>query len=396
MTDERLARAALSRLTEPADPRVGNAIAQVGATRLYDDVVARRGTEELVADASGRLGTLDPARELEEADRLGIRFVIPGDSEWPTQLDDLARTGLVADLCGVPIGLWVRGPLRLDELSDSVAVVGSRSSTTYGENVARDLGAGMARAGRGLVSGAAFGIDQAAHRGALALDGPSVAVLACGVDRPYPADHRSLIEHMAQACAVVSELPPGCAPLRGRFLARNRIIAALASGTVIVEAAHRSGALNTAAWTDSLSRPLMAVPGAVTSAQSQGVHQWIRSGAATLVTGPAEVLELVGGSGESLLDVPRGRERPRDRLSRRHRQVLEAVPVRHPAGLASIAATAGIALLETQTALTYLARHDFVVQDREGWRLGERARSLPAGAGTQTYDQAHGDPAGGV
>jgi DNA processing protein len=374
VTDERLARAGLSRLTEPATLRVTDALQQVGAARLYDDVLAHRGRQELVADAAGRLTTLDPARELEQAERLGIRFVIPGDDEWPAQLDDLAHSGAVSDLGGVPIGLWVRGPLRLDELADSVAVVGARTSTTYGESVARDLGAGVARAGRCLVSGAAFGIDQAAHRGAIANRGPSVAVLACGVDRAYPADHRGLIDHMAQTGAVVSELPPGCAPLRIRFLARNRIIAALGCGTVVVEAATRSGALNTAAWTDSLSRPLMGVPGPVTSAQSQGVHEWIRSGAASLVTCPGDVLELVGGSGAHLLDTPRGPEQPRDRLGRRHRQVLEAVPLRHPAGLASIAATAGIALVDTQTALRYLAEHEFVVCEQSGWRLGPRAR----------------------
>ena len=123
----------------------------------------------------------------------------------------------------------------------------------------------------------------------------------------------------------------------------------------------------------------MGVPGPVTSAQSQGVHHWIRSGAATLVTGAGDVLEVVGGSGEHLSDVPRAPEQPRDRLGRRHRQVLEAVPVQRPAGIASIAATAGIALVDAQTALTYLAEHDFVVQGPAGWRLGPRARAgLPA------------------
>ena len=373
MTDERLARAALSRLTEPAQPRVTAALAQVGPVRLYEDILAQRRTDELVSDAAGRLVTLDPARELEDAERRGIRFVIPGDAEWPCQLDDLDHAAPVSQLAGVPIGLWVRGPLRLDGLAESVAVVGSRSATTYGENVARDLGAGVARAGRGLVSGAAYGIDQAAHRGALALDGPSVAVLACGVDRSYPADHHSLIEHMAATGAVVSELPPGCAPLRVRFLARNRIIAALTCGTVIVEAAVRSGALNTAAWAESLSRPLMGVPGPVTSAQSQGVHHWIRTGAAGLVSCSGDLLELVGASGDHLQDVPRGPVSARDRLDRRHRQVLEAVPVRHPAGLASIAATAGIGLLAMQTALSYLSERGYVVGAASGWRLGPQA-----------------------
>lgn len=372
--DERLARAALTRLTEPADLRVGRALAQVGALRLYDDIVAQRAQDGLGADAAVRLDSVDPARELEHAERRGIRFVIPGDAEWPTQLDDLAHAEPVSELGGVPIGLWVRGPVRLDQLADSTAIVGSRTSTTYGEHVAREIAAGVARVGHCVVSGAAFGIDQAAHRGALALEQPSVAVLACGVDRPYPTAHRSLIEHMAQVGAVVSELPLGCAPLKVRFLARNRLIAGLTRGTVLVEAAIRSGALNTAGWAESLSRPVMGVPGAVTSAQSQGVHHWIRRGAASLVTGPDDVLEVVGGIGSHLLEPPREAERPRDRLTRRHHRVLEAVPVHQPAALASIAATAGVGLLEVQTALTYLASRGFVVRAGAGWRLAEAAR----------------------
>ena len=374
MIDERLARAALSRLTEPADLRVANALAQVGAVGLYEHIVAGGAQDGLGADAAVRLDTVDPARELEQAERLGVRFVIPGDAEWPSQLDDLAHSEPVSELGGVPIGLWVRGPVRLDHLVDSTAIVGSRTSTTYGEHVAREVAAGVARAGHSVVSGAAFGIDQAAHRGALALDHPSVAVLACGVDRPYPSAHRSLIEHMAQVGAVVSEVPLGCAPLRVRFLARNRIIASLTRGTVLVEAAIRSGALNTAGWAESLSRPLMGVPGPVTSAQSQGVHLWIRRGAASLVTGPEDVLEVIGGMGDHLLEPPREPERARDRLNRRHHRVLEAVPVHQPAPLASIAATAGVGLLEVQGALTYLATRGFVVRAGAGWRLAEAAR----------------------
>jgi DNA processing protein len=374
VTDERLARAALTRLTEPADLRVARALAQVGAVRLHDDIVAHQAEHGLLADAAVRLETADPQRELEQAERRGVRFVIPGDAEWPVQLDDLAHAEPVSDLGGVPIGLWVRGPLRLDELADSTAIVGSRTSTTYGEHVAREVAAGVARAGHCVVSGAAFGIDQAAHRGALALDEPSVAVLACGVDRPYPTAHRSLIEHMAQVGAVVSELPLGCAPLKVRFLARNRLFAGLTRGTVVVEAAIRSGALNTAGWAESLSRPVMGVPGPVTSAQSQGVHHLVRRGAASLVTGPDDVLEVIGGIGDHLLEPPREAERPRDRLTRRHHRVLEAVPVHQPAALASIAATAGVALLEVQTALTYLASRGFVVDTGNGWRLGEATR----------------------
>ncbi len=373
MTDERLARAGLSRLTEPGDVRVARAVGQAGATTLLAELLAAQGRDSLDLDVGARLGRFDPERELADAARQGIRFVVPGDDEWPTRLDDLAHASTVQDMGGPPLGLWVRGPLRLDTVADSVAVVGSRSATTYGEGVARELGAGLARAGMTVVSGAAFGIDQAAHRGALAVDGRSVAVLACGVDRAYPAAHRDLLEHLATVGAVVSELPPGCAPLRMRFLARNRIIAALTRGVVVVEAALRSGALNTASWADVLFRPVMGVPGPVTSAPSQGVHHRIRTGAATLVTGPADVLELVSGAGDHLVEVPRGEERPRDRLTSRHRRVLEAVPVQTPAGLPAIAATAGISLLTTQSALSYLAGRGFVVESDAGWRLDRSA-----------------------
>ena len=291
---DRLARVALSRLTEPGDPRVAGLVAELGAVALHEALAEERDLGGMLTDVAARLEAMDPARDLDRAQRLGLRFVVPGDDEWPAQVDDLRLAEPVQQRGGPPLGLWVKGPLRLDELAQSVAVVGSRSATSYGGDVAAEIGAVLARAGTCVVSGAAFGIDQAAHRGALAVRGPSVAVLACGVDRAYPAAHKSLLDHLAGTGAVVSELPPGCAPTRLRFLARNRVIAALARGTVVVEAAVRSGALNTANWASRLHRPLMGVPGPVTSAPSQGVHQLIRSGAATLVTSGEEVLELVG------------------------------------------------------------------------------------------------------
>ncbi len=253
---------------------------------------------------------------------------------------------------GVPLGLWVRGPARLDELGRSVAIVGSRSSTSYGEDIALELGARLAHEGFWVVSGAAFGIDQAAHRGALAAAAGSagtVAVLATGVDRAYPAAHRSLLDYIAEVGAVVSEAAPGCAPTKVRFLARNRLIAAFSRGTVVVEAAVRSGALNTASWAGGLHRPVMGVPGPVTSEPSEGVHELLRCGGATLVTTAEHVLELVGGSGEHLVEVRRGRVRRRDRLTSRQQQVLDAVP-RAPAPPRSRSArTAGIGLVEVSS-----------------------------------------------
>jgi DNA processing protein len=372
---ERLARVALARLTEPGDPRMTGLVAELGATRVHEHLAAERNVGGLLTDIAARLEAMDPARDLERAERLGIRFVVPGDEEWPRRVDDLVATAPVQDRGGVPLGLWVRGPLGLHELEPAVAVVGSRSATTYGADLAGDIGADLARAGQTVVSGAAFGIDQAAHRGALAAGGPSVAVLACGVDRAYPTAHKSLLDHLAAHGAVVSEAPPGCMPTRIRFLSRNRLIAALTGGTVVVEAALRSGALNTANWAGRLHRPLMGVPGPVTSAPSQGVHQLIRTGAATLVTSGAEVLEVVSPAGDHLLERPRGRDTPRDRLTQRHRQVLDAVPVAHGVGADSIARTAGMGLMEVRSALTRLHALGMVEGSPSGWRLAEAARS---------------------
>ena len=370
---ERLARAALSRLFEPGTLRHLRLVDQLGAQVVCEALLAECEMDGLRTDVAARLAGIDPARELEQAAAVGVRFVVPGDDEWPAALQDLAGVDPVQERGGVPVGLWVQGPMRLDELARSVAVVGSRSATTYGTAVARDLAAAAARAGQVVVSGAAYGVDQAAHRGAIAAGGPSLAVLACGADRVYPEGHRDLIEHLAREAAVVSETPPGGSPTRLRFLSRNRLIAALTAGTVVVEAAVRSGALNTANWATRLNRVLMGVPGPVTSAPSQGVHELIRIGAATLVTNGPEVLELLGVSGDHLVEPPRGRTRPRDRISVRQQQVLDAVPVRQAAGADSIARAAGVGLVEASTVLHALLRHGLVEQAGAGWRLAAHA-----------------------
>ena len=268
--EDRLARVALGRLTEPGDPRIARLVASLGAPGVLSALSGPDQRSDVARELASRLRAIDPVGDLERAGRSGLRFVVPGDAEWPTQLDDLVRAELVDERGGPPLGLWVRGPARLDRLSRSVAVVGSRSATTYGTEVAAGIAGALVRAGHPVVSGAAFGIDQAAHRGALAVAGANVAVLACGVDRAYPTAHRALLEHLAETGLVVAEVPPGCAPTRGRFLSRNRLIAALTCGTVVVEAAVRSGALNTASWAGRLHRHLMGVPGPVTQRPVRG------------------------------------------------------------------------------------------------------------------------------
>jgi DNA processing protein len=376
--DERLARVALSQLTEPADLRLSGLVTELGAVRVWEHLRAERDLRGIQTDIAARLGSIDPHRDLERAARRGIRYVIPGDPEWPAQVDDLATSvSPVEGRGGTPLGLWVRGPARLDLLGRAVAIVGSRSCTTYGLDVAAEMAARMTLAGVWVVSGAAYGIDQAAHRGALAGtdEGRTIAVLAGGVDKAYPAAHRALIDHIASVGAVVSEVAPGGATMRQRLLTRNRLIAALSRGTVVVEAAARSGARNTASWADGLRRQVMGVPGPVTEAASQGVHQMIREGMATLVTGADDVLELVGVVGEHLVEAPRGPRRARDRLTLRQQQVLDAVPLVRFAPADSIARTAGIGLVEVSAALRSLRGHGLVAESSDGWRLTELART---------------------
>ncbi len=372
-TDERRARVILSLISEPGDPRFTDLAHEIGGIRLLDAIRTDPERHELLLTASARLQGLDVDAELLRAERCGARFVIPGDDEWPRQLDDLAAVAPLNERGGVPIGLWVRGPLRLDTLAGSVAIVGARSATSYGSEVAADIAAEIGLAGVPVVSGAAYGIDYAAHRGALSTDAPTVAVLACGPDRAYPVAHRALLEHLAHHHAVVSDAPPGAAPTRVRFLSRNRLIAALSRGTVVVEAAARSGSLTTMNWAERLSRITMGVPGSVGSAASVGVHQALRNGAA-LVTSGADVLELIGVSGANLTAEPRAPETARDRLSVHDRQVLDAVPVVLGAPAESIAKVAGLGLLSVHAALARLRRGGLVERDPRGWRLGELAR----------------------
>lgn len=210
-------------------------------------------SEKRWAGLCARAGRADPGRDLAVARSAGARFVVPGTAEWPGQLDDLGDAR--------PLGLWVRGgpSLRMWALR-SVAVVGARACTEYGAHMAATLAAGLAERGWVVVSGGAYGIDGAAHRGAPGAGGATAAVLACGVDRPYPPGHTALITRIAEQGLVVGELPPGDHPTPSRFILRNRVIAALTRGTVVVEAAHRSGSLVTARAARRLGRHVMGVP----------------------------------------------------------------------------------------------------------------------------------------
>ncbi|WP_406112310.1 DNA-processing protein DprA [Kitasatospora purpeofusca] len=369
---ERLARAVLSRLGEPGDAALGRWLARLDALDVVRAIRGGTSAEQLGVDAArlaayrARTAGLDPVADLERVRAAGGRFIIPGDTEWPSQLDDLGE--------GRPTGLWVvgTGSLRLLALR-SVAVVGARACTAYGAHVAGDLAAQLAERGWVVVSGGAYGIDAAAHRGALAVGGPTVGVLACGVDVAYPRGNTSLIRRIAEQGLLVSELPPGEHPTRFRFVLRNRVIAALTRGTVVVEAALRSGALSTARRARDLNRHTMGVPGPVTSELSAGVHVLIRSGAATVVTDAAEVVELIGAIGEDLAPQRGGPVLPRDLLEPEAARVLEAVPATaEGAPVERLARQSGLPPDEVLQRLYELGSLGHVERHGAHWRLVRR------------------------
>ncbi|MGW0195743.1 DNA-processing protein DprA [Nonomuraea sp. NPDC003201] len=317
-----------------------------------------------------RLAAANPAADLENGEKSGARLVTPGSPEWPTQLDQLGP--------GRPLGLWLHGTadLRFSCLK-SVAVVGARAATSYGTHIAAEFGAGLGESGWTVVSGGAHGVDGAAHRGALAADAPTVVVLACGVDICYPASHEVLFSAVRDRGVVISECPPGVHPTRARFLIRNRLIAALSRGTVVVEAALRSGALNTAAHAVSLNRHLAAVPGPVISTMSAGCHKLLRDRKAVCVTSPEEMIDLVGVIGDDLAPPSRAPAVPRDKLNEPTRKVLDAIPTRGGAGPASIAVAAGLSLDATLSALGGLAAAGYIERTTNGWRLRKQFASYP-------------------
>ncbi|OOV33357.1 DNA protecting protein DprA [Streptomyces avermitilis] len=367
--DERLARVALTRIIEPGDEIGGRWLREYGAVAVARRLVEGgepfpRVSAKRWAGLRGRAAQARPERDLAEARQAGARFVCPGDAEWPAQLDDLADAR--------PTGLWVRGrpSLRMWALR-SVAVVGARACTEYGAHMAAALGAGLAERGWVVVSGGAYGVDGAAHRGALGAGGATVAVLACGVDQPYPRGHTELITRIAEQGLVVGELPPGDHPTPSRFILRNRVIAALTRGTVVVEAAYRSGALVTARAAQRLGRFTMGVPGPVTSGLSAGVHELLR-GDAVLVSDAAEVAELVGDIGELAPD-RRGPVLPRDLLEPGAARVLAALPGHGTATPDEIARGAGTTGDDAVGRLYELRSLGFVERHGDRWKLTRQA-----------------------
>lgn len=392
LSTPRAARAWLSRVTEPGDVALHRFVEAHGPVEavgrlLADDVPGRIG-----AAVSSRRRSYDVQDELGRAASLGIRFVTPEDDEWPTQALQPVVVAAAQQPDGrdavpspdlryaPPVGLWARGDVRLDvAFARSVAIVGSRAATSYGDHMAVDLGYDLADRGWTVVSGGAYGIDGAAHRGALAGGGVTVAVLAGGLDAPYPAGHRDLFATIAESGLLVSEWPIRAASQRHRFLIRNRLIGGMTAGTVVVEAAARSGARATARWVGEYGRTLMVVPGAATSAMSVGSHQLLRQHDTRIVTRAAEVVEEVGAIGADLADPVRGPSSARDLVDDVARQVLEGVPLQRSARTERIAEVSGVPIREVLRALPLLQLFNLVEERGGRWRQPKKETDRASG-----------------
>jgi DNA processing protein len=365
----RLARAYLSRVAEPYPAALAAFVAQVGPVEAAELVRAGEVTPSVASQTSARRAEERAHEDLELIARKGGRLLVPEDDEWP-RWPFVALGGVAAQRCGgEPLALWVRGPHDLAEATDkAVAIVGSRAASGYGEHVAAEFAYGLAQVGVTVVSGAAYGIDGAAHRGALGGGGLTVAVLACGVDVAYPAGHQGLLGKIAREGLIVSEYPPGVTPARHRFLTRNRLIAALGGGTVVVEAGRRSGAKNTAAITLALGRPLMVVPGPVTSASSAGCHELLRDGQAVSVSSVAEIVESVGRFGDDLATEPAEKESELGAPQGEAMRVYEAMGKRCGVSAEVVSVESGVPLERVRALLPELELAGLALRADGGWQ----------------------------
>lgn len=361
--DHHHAHAVWSCLAEPGDGVAGALIAELGPVDALRVALGSDGRTSAELDAGrrrwqARAGTVDDA--FDRAQRARARLVVPGGFGWPRAVDDL---GVHA-----PRALWVRGALdALDGDRPAMALVGARAATSYGEHVTAEFATHLVRGGVSVVSGGAYGIDGMAHRAALASGGVTVAVLAGGVDRAYPSGHAELLARIAAGPgALMAEVPCGTAPTKWRFLQRNRLIAALAQATVVVEAGWRSGSLNTAGHAAALGRPLGAVPGPVTSAASAGCHRLLREYDARCITSVDDARELLG------LGTPEQRAAS-DRVDDTTR-ILDALSSRSPRSAEDVARRAGFASEEARAILALLELEGRVRRGPDGWRRASNGR----------------------
>jgi len=276
-------RLALLAAIEPGTHFWTREIFSHGIEEVHARIIGRAYDPIKYAKIIDKVSNFNTDNEFTKISAAGAHLLTPEDPDWPIRVDDLESP---------PIALIVKG--RRDLFSNpSLAIVGTRNPTPYGTRIAGDFAAGFVDREWDIVSGGAYGIDSAAHRGALVAEGRTIAVIASGIDTPYPSGNSRLFDEICENGAIISEVVPGVPALPHRFLTRNRIIAALSQSTLVVEAAFRSGSLRTARDAAHLLRPVMAIPGPINSPSSEGCHRLIGERAAELVTSVADACELI-------------------------------------------------------------------------------------------------------
>lgn len=312
----------------------------------------------------------DPQFLLDSIRRVGGGILLPSDPLWPAQLNDLEW--------GAPICLWWRSsnPQRLaqQQLALNVGIVGSRDSSDYGNQVTGELARGLVQQGICIISGGAYGIDAAAHRAALnaetpEADPPTIALMAGGLDRLYPAGNSNLLSQVIEHGVLLAEVPPGTTPARFRFLNRNRLIAAFCQLIVVTEARFRSGALNTARQAVDLGRDVAAIPGSVFSPNSVGTHRLLRAGEAGMITNVQDVLELLPAARhqqqpEQTLEAAR----VTDGLSGAQQLIFDSLSWDKPAILDEVCARSGIPVVQTLQGLQVLQSRGLAINQGSGWK----------------------------
>ncbi|MEV0246888.1 DNA-processing protein DprA [Nocardia sp. NPDC050712] len=304
--DRRMAWALLSCAAAGPSVLLADLVTEIGVI----NAATRVATGQIPVGGQSQVTAADfesAARAVGEVERLGGRLVTPDDEEWPREALACLPSGSDNPGDVRPLALWVRGNGSLHPLTASaVGVVGARASTEYGNWVATEIAGDLAEGGWTVVSGAALGIDARAHHGAMAAGGPTIAVMPCGLDRPYPNQHADLLDQIPEQGLVVSEYPPGVRVTRSKSLDRNRLIAAFSAGVVAVEAGLRSGTASTLRWAGRCGGLTFAVPGPVTSEASKGCHRFIAEGDARLVTSAYDIIEALGGVAAPELSCLRG------------------------------------------------------------------------------------------
>ena len=362
------ARLVLSWISDHIDPQLARAIDSRGAKGAIEIITTSSAARPSERRRIARLNQINSMAELKmQLERNKIEYLTPQSEFWPEQLNDLEMHS--------PIGLFLRGDKRA-LLDTSVAIVGTRNATSYGSRITQELAYELATFGFTIVSGGAFGIDVIAHHSTLLAKGATICVQANGLDNFYPKANSELITRITQNGAVVSEYPPGRTPNKSQFLDRNRIIAALAGGVVVVEAPKISGSLSTANHANKLSRMVMAFPGEVTSENSLGTNELIKTKQAEIITGYQDVVELLSPLGQAPIPIEEiANSSIFDSLSDKSKLVFETLPLRGGFEIPEIVNRSGLDRIEVISAITELQINSAIRKSLTGWVIDPKANT---------------------